>query len=88
MPRAMKRAFAATCVALGLFLPLSVAAAQQGRQSEPPKLPEGVTVHRDMAYVTKGHERQKLDLYLPKDGANLPLIITIHGGAFKGPAQE
>jgi acetyl esterase/lipase len=88
MPRTMKRAFAATGVALGLFLPLSVAAAQQGQQPEPPRLPEGVTAHRDMAYVTKGHERQKLDLYIPKDGTNLPLIINIHGGAFKGGSKE
>jgi acetyl esterase/lipase len=36
-----------------------------------------------LAYVTNGHERQKLDLNLPKDGTNLPLIINIHGGAFR-----
>ena len=36
-------------------------------------------VSRDLAYVPHGHARQKLDLYLPKDGANLPLIINIHG---------
>ncbi len=47
------------------------------------RLPEGSLAHRDLAYVAGGHERQKLDLYLPKDGANLPLIIYIHGGAFK-----
>jgi acetyl esterase/lipase len=37
----------------------------------------------DLAYVQNGHERQKLDLYVPKEGTNLPLIINIHGGAFK-----
>jgi alpha-L-fucosidase len=46
-------------------------------------LPEGAVVHRDLAYVPDGHERQKLDLYLPKGGENSPLIINIHGGAFK-----
>jgi len=54
------------------------------------------TVHRNLSYVTNGHERQKLDLYLPsppvvrtwetppKDGykKRLPLVIWIHGGAF------
>jgi acetyl esterase/lipase len=51
---------------------------------------EGATVHRDLAYVPHGHPRQKLDLYLPpagKDlspaGENLPLIIWVHGGAFR-----
>jgi len=41
-----------------------------------------------MAYVPHGHERQKLDLYLPKDGTNLPLIINIHGGAFRAGSKE
>ncbi len=51
-------------------------------------LPEGATVHRNLPYVSAGHERQKLDLYLPKDGTNLPLIINIHGGAFKMGSKE
>ena len=53
-----------------------------------PVVPEGVTVHRDIAYVTGGHARQKLDLYVPKNGRNLPLIINIHGGAFKMGSKE
>ena len=40
-------------------------------------------VHRDVPYVTNGHERQKLDLYLPKEGKKLPLVIWVHGGAFR-----
>lgn len=50
--------------------------------------PEGSTVHRDLAYVADGHPRQKLDLYLPKEGTHLPLIINIHGGAFKMGSKE
>lgn len=53
-----------------------------------PSLPEGATAHRDLAYVPGGHERQKLDLYLPKAGTLLPLIINIHGGAFKMGSKE
>jgi acetyl esterase/lipase len=45
-------------------------------------------VYRDLPYVTNGHPRQKLDLYLPKDGKNLPLIINIHGGAWQGGSKE
>ena len=41
------------------------------------------TVHRDLAYVTGGHVRQKLDLYLPKAEPPVPLIVWIHGGAFR-----
>ncbi len=42
----------------------------------------------DLAYVTNGHERQKLDLYLPDDGENLPLLIWVHGGAFRMGSKE
>lgn len=71
-------------LALGLVVLFSIAVAQPG----PPRLPEGATVHRDLAYVSGGHARQKLDLYLPKDGTNLPLIINIHGGAFRMGSKE
>jgi acetyl esterase/lipase/cyclophilin family peptidyl-prolyl cis-trans isomerase/catechol 2,3-dioxygenase-like lactoylglutathione lyase family enzyme len=64
--------------------------ARQGRQEGPPAkaakspaVPAGVTVHRDIPYVTGGHARQTLDLYRPKAGRDLPLIINIHGGAFR-----
>ncbi len=50
--------------------------------------PDGAIVHRDLAYVTDGHERQRLDLYLPKEGTNLPLLINIHGGAFRAGSKE
>ena len=58
--------------------------AQRRGSAEAPKVPEGVTAHRDVAYVTDGHERQKLDLYVPDTGENLPLIIWVHGGAWRG----
>lgn len=46
-------------------------------------LPDGAVAHRDLAYVNDGHQRHRLDLFLPKDGRNLPLIVHIHGGAFR-----
>ena len=47
-----------------------------------PPVPPGVIVYPDLAYVTHGSPSQKLDLYLPKEGRNLPLIIFVHAGAF------
>jgi hypothetical protein len=57
-------------------------------QTEAARLPEGVIVHRDIPYVTDGHERQKLDLYLPKAKKKQPLIIWVHGGAWLEGSKE
>ena len=59
-----------------------------------PRVEEGpipdVRVLRDLEYVPGGHERNKLDLYLPKQAGRegrtsdrLPLIIWVHGGAWR-----
>jgi hypothetical protein len=57
---------------------------------EPPKpqdtsdLPPGVRWLRDLQYVPGGHERQKLDLYLPEKAAGpLPVIVWVLGGGWK-----
>ncbi|MEN6423948.1 MAG: alpha/beta hydrolase [Phycisphaerales bacterium] len=50
-----------------------------------------MTVLRDIAYVPDGHERQKLDLYLPKEtpeDVGRPLIVWVHGGAWKAGSKE
>jgi acetyl esterase/lipase len=51
-------------------------------------LPAGAVVHRDLAYVSGGHPRQVLDLYLPRAAGPLPLIVWIHGGAFRMGGKE
>lgn len=67
------------------------AAAQPRRGGGPPvaRVPQGVQAHRDLAYVVDGHERQKLDLFVPAqaDGP-LPLIIWIHGGGWQNGSKE
>jgi acetyl esterase/lipase len=51
-------------------------------QELPETLPE-FTALQDLAYVTDGHVRQKLDLYLPKHASEpTPLILWIHGGGW------
>jgi acetyl esterase/lipase len=48
-----------------------------------PEVPEGAQVHRDLEYVKGGHERQRLDLYVPeKTNGPLPVIVWVHGGAW------
>ncbi|TWT58758.1 Carboxylesterase NlhH [Thalassoglobus neptunius] len=46
---------------------------------------EAVKVLKDLEYVPNGHQRQRLDLYLPVNpkARQLPLIVFIHGGAWR-----
>jgi len=54
-----------------------------------PRVPEGVKAHRDMEYVPNGHERNKLDLYVPeKADGPLPLIIWVHGGGWQNGSKD
>jgi acetyl esterase/lipase len=61
--------------------------AQPGRQNS---LPPGTKLLRDLEYVPNGHERQKLDLYLPEKAPQrpLPVIVWIHGGGWRGGSKE
>jgi acetyl esterase/lipase len=77
-----------TLILVALLASLAHAFAQPSGPPGQAPVPESARVHRDLAYVPNGHERQKLDLYLPKAGASLPLIINIHGGAFKMGSKE
>jgi acetyl esterase/lipase len=56
----------------------------EAKAIQPPKPPENVKALRDLEYVSGGHERQKLDLYLPeKADGPLPVIVWVHGGAWR-----
>jgi len=62
----------------------------QADERSAPKLPAGVRMERDLAYVQGGDESQKLDLYLPEKPAAgpLPLIVHIHGGGWRGGSKS
>src|SRR5262245_60671979 len=73
-----------TSLALLWLLPLSVGA-------QPPRtsLPAGTRTERNLAYVKDGHERNKLDLYLPPQAdAPLPVVVWIHGGAWRAGSKD
>ncbi len=71
-------------LALLCLLPLA-GVAQPGRSTTP----AGTKVERNLEYVKDGHERNKLDLYLPeKADAPLPLVVWIHGGAWRAGSKD
>jgi acetyl esterase/lipase len=73
---------------LGLVLAWTNPAISQERP-KPPRAPQGVKVLKDLSYVENGHERNRLDLYLPeKAEGRLPLIVWIHGGAWWAGNKE
>ena len=37
----------------------------------------------NISYVEKGHERQVLDIYVPPNATNLPVMFWIHGGGWQ-----
>jgi acetyl esterase/lipase len=87
MNKQIKKVVAVVAVCIGL-ISLSAAYAGQAVQSASPEVNNGPIVYRDLPYVTNGHERQKLDLFVPKEGKNLPLVIRIHGGAWLEGSKE
>ncbi|MBI3874485.1 MAG: alpha/beta hydrolase [Verrucomicrobia bacterium] len=82
-----------TALVLLLCLALPLAAQEKAEKKDAPKqpkqqpIPEGTQVLRDLEYVPGGHERQKLDLYLPETGEKLPLIVWIHGGGWQNGSK-
>jgi acetyl esterase/lipase len=70
-----------------LFVVVLAAPAQDPAQPKAPgffrrpPLPEGTTVQKDLAYGP--HERNNLDLYIPKSDKPLPLVVWVHGGGWE-----
>ena len=62
---------------------------RSGNATPAARLPQGVKAYRDLAYVVNGHERQKLDLFVPeKSDGPLPLIVWIHGGGWQNGSKD
>ena len=62
---------------------------ERPKRPAPPKLPAAIKVLRDLQYVEGGHERNRLDLYLPeKAEGRLPLVVWIHGGAWWAGSKD
>lgn len=73
------------CLATFMMVNCCASAENQSLPAPPSNEPN---VYRDLAYITDGHPRQKLDLYLPHSENKLPLIIWIHGGAWLAGSKD
>jgi len=72
-------------------IPALARANEASQRAGEQNVPEGTRIFRDLAYVPDGHERQKLDLYLPEQNNSdgpLPLIVWVHGGAWLSGSKE
>ena len=68
---------------------VNLAASQERPKRPAARVPAGVKVLQDLQYVESGHERNRLDLYLPeKAEGRLPLVVWIHGGAWRAGSKE
>ncbi len=55
----------------------------------PPKVPDGVVAIRDVEYAKVGDKSLLLDIYKPAVPAGkLPLVVWIHGGAWRGGSKN
>jgi acetyl esterase/lipase len=94
-PSRRKKAAPLFCLGVLVSVLLSVPSSAQepgkARAGMPtaPRVPAGVTAHRDLPYVVDGHERHKLDLFVPeKSDGPLPLLIWVHGGGWQNGSKE
>jgi acetyl esterase/lipase len=72
---------------VAMFLGTGLTSGQQNsvRRAPKPVALMGVQMVRDLEYVPGGHERNRLDLYLPEKAARpLPVILYVHGGGWQG----
>jgi acetyl esterase/lipase len=85
----MKRIFVCS---IGFFAAIawaSLTAADEKAKARPSNLPQGVKFLGDLEYTEHGHQRNRLNLYIPeKAEARLPLVVWIHGGGWQTGDKE
>ena len=67
-----------------VLLSACLLAASLAAQNKPPRqVSESVELKPDIVYAQYGSRAMHLDLYLPKQGDKLPVIVWVHGGGWR-----
>lgn len=72
-----------TCLAFTVCLG-ELSFAQPPRPNSPPQFRGNLIEHRDVEYANVDGSSLLLDLYLPRNVKNPPLVVWIHGGGWRG----
>ena len=67
---------------------LVAALAANAQQGSPQELPEGVTLTADIPFAIIGGHELALDLYMPAAADNPPLLVWVHGGAWRAGSRK
>ena len=76
-----------TQIAVTLAATLAAFAANAQRGG-PPELPEGVTLTADIPFATVDGNELALDIYMPSAADNPPLLVWVHGGAWRAGSRK
>ena len=71
---------------LAIALLFALATPVSAQAPKGPKLPDGTRAERNLEYGP--HERNKLDVIVPKGDGPFPLVIWVHGGGWEGGSKE
>ncbi len=70
------------------FAATLAAFAAMAQRGGPPELPEGVTVAADIPFASVDGNELALDLYMPVAAENPPLLVWVHGGAWRAGSRK
>lgn len=52
------------------------------------EVPDSIAFHDDLVFAKPGGKALSLDLFVPKEASNPPLLVFIHGGGWRGGKKE
>ena len=76
------------CVAAILAFPSSLVGQKSPSRKNGRQIPEGTEIQKDVVYSKVGERKLHLDFYRPPSGEPLPLVMWVHGGAWRSGSKN